>query len=82
MGKDKIVELVVPAMAEFVASTFFVFIAAGSAMNTFNFGGYPGAVDTQIALVFGFTVCCLVVMLLMKDYCSCFYNRTHLWRSY
>jgi MIP family channel proteins len=57
--KDKLVDILVPSLAEFVASAFFVFLACGAGMNTVNFAFYAGSVQVQISLAFGFMITAL-----------------------
>jgi hypothetical protein len=38
--KDKVVDILIPALAEFVGSAFFIFMACGAGMNTVNFSSY------------------------------------------
>lgn len=57
--KDKIVDVLIPALAEFVGSAFFIFMACGAGMNTVNMVLFPGTVQVQISLAFGFMITAL-----------------------
>ncbi len=71
--KDKVADVLVPALAEFVGSAFFIFLACGAGMNTVNFAYYAGSVQVQISLAFGFMVCSLLKIWLffVPDGCPC-----------
>lgn len=58
-GKDSLTDVFVPAVAEFVASAFFIFLACGAGMNTVKFQYYAGSVQVQVSLAFGFMITAL-----------------------